>query len=167
MLMPISECLARWITDLCFSQSFTRWGCPGAGLHTVLSRKEVDWSWADPEDHFLLYRLHTVGVIGLAEKRLHDRNRESDDQFLYHESRLSAIAAGVRADVRLSSIYDATVVAWEALGGKQLDSSPLPLLYRFCLLLVTERALQTSGTRLQVHLLGLNSVIYYCITSQV
>lgn len=63
-------------------------------------------------------------MIGLADKGVHERKREVDGQFVYHQSWLLEIAVRFRADVRLISVDNAIVSKWEALGDEQPDSSP-------------------------------------------
>lgn len=48
-----------------------------------------------------MYRWRTGEMIGLPEKCVHDRKREVDRLFVYHERQLASIAFLLRSDVGL------------------------------------------------------------------
>lgn len=73
----------------------------------------------DLEDPFFLYCWCSAEVIGEADKRVHESKLEVGGQLMYHERSLPAIAVRFKSNVRLRSIDDAIVVAWQALGAEQ------------------------------------------------
>lgn len=60
----------------------------------------------------------------MADESVHERKREADSQFIYHEGPLPAILVRYKADVCLSSIDDAILATRKVFGDEQPDPSP-------------------------------------------
>lgn len=50
-------------------------------------------------------------MIGLLEKVGHERKRQVEDQFVYHECRLSSIAARFKSDIQLIGLDEAVIAS--------------------------------------------------------
>lgn len=89
---------------------------------------------------------------------MHERQREVDGRFIYHELRLLSIAARFKSDAPLSGRDDAVTATQEAFGDKCPEPSPGGIVYRFKRILVTTKGFEPSRICRWIRLLGVNRV---------
>lgn len=124
LLVPMRDLLARCFTDLGFFLVICRKGVDRVVAYVAFRRiQDFYWSYIDLDDPSFLFRWRTGDLIGLADKRVHNRKRQVDGHFVYHEYRLPSIAVCFQADVRLTSLDDGVVANGEEFGDERPDPS--------------------------------------------
>lgn len=104
-------------------------------------------------------------MTGLVDKRVHKRKQEFDDQVVYHEHQLPAVAVWFKADVCLSNTDDAISATQESLRDRQPDPSPSGFIVSVLPSAGDEEAFGISCTWQWVRLVGVNNFVWYWMTS--
>lgn len=117
--------LASFKDDLGFSKIFRNTQSdPVMSYVTIRRVQEVDCSGDDLKGSLFLYPWRTRELIGLADRRVQEREREVKDLFVHHEQLLSCSAVRSKPDIQLSSFDDAVASARIWFGDDLPDPSP-------------------------------------------
>lgn len=105
MLVQMSDGLAHYTDDLDFFPIVCKTFFDLVMAYVALcSGKGVYWSSVDLGNPFFLYRRRSGEVMGLTDKRVHERRREADSRLIYHERLGPFIAVQYKSDLCLSSL---------------------------------------------------------------
>lgn len=124
VLVPISGRLALWADDLVFFPIVCRTGFSLLLAYFAFSRgQNVKWSCLDLKTLFILHWWRMGKVIPLDDNRVHERRREVEGRFAYHNCRLLPNAGRFKFGVWLSSLDDTITETGEGCGNERRDPS--------------------------------------------